>query len=343
MTGHRAAATVARNTHKEDSMPHAIRIHKHGGPEVMVWEEISLPKPGPGEALVRHTAVGLNFVDIYNRSGLYPAQLPAGLGAEGAGIVEAVGPDVSEVKPGDRVAYGNAPIGSYAEARLISADRLLKLPDGIDDKTAAAMMLKGLTVQYLIRQTYKVQKGDTILCHAAAGGVGLILCQWAKHLGATVIGTVGSDDKAALAKAHGCDHPVVYTRDDFVKRVAEITNGAKVPVVYDSVGKDTFMRSLDCVRPLGLMVSFGNASGPVENLNLGILATKGSLYLTRPTLYTYAAKRENLVAMGKELFDVVLSGAVKIEVNQTYPLKDVGRAHRDLESRKTTGSTVLLV
>ena len=324
-------------------MTHAIRIHKHGGPEVMAWEEVPLGKPGPGEVLMRHATVGLNYVDVYNRSGVYPAQLPASLGSEAAGVVEAVGPGVADLKPGDRVAYGSAPVGAYAEARLIAADRLLKLPSGIDDKRAAAMMLKGLTVQYLIRQTYKVKRGDTILCHAAAGGVGLILCQWAKHLGATVIGTVGSDAKAAVAKAHGCDHPIVYTRDDFVKRVLEITGGKKLPVVYDSVGKDTFVKSLDCLEPYGLLVSFGNASGPVENFNLGLLASKGSLYLTRPTLNTYGAKRENLVAMGKELFEVVLSGAVKIEVNQTYPLKDAAKAHRDLESRKTTGSTVLLV
>ncbi|HUZ75427.1 MAG TPA: quinone oxidoreductase [Stellaceae bacterium] len=324
-------------------MPHAIRIHKTGGPEVLTWDEVAVGAPGPREARIRHTAIGLNYTDVYSRTGLYPPPLPAVLGAEGAGVVEAVGAEVADLKPGDRVAYGNAPLGAYAEQRLIPADRLVKLPDGIDDKHAAAMMLKGLTVQYLIRQTYKVKKGDTILCHAAAGGVGLILCQWAKHLGATVIGTVGSDEKAALAKAHGCDHPIVYTREDFVKRVAEITNGAKLPVVYDSIGKDTFMKSLDCLAPLGLMVSFGNASGPVENLNLGILAQKGSLYLTRPTLNTYAAKRENLVLMAKELFDVVLSGAVRIEVNQTYPLKDAARAHRDLEARKTTGSTVFTV
>jgi NADPH:quinone reductase len=324
-------------------MAHAIRIHKHGGPEVMEWDEIQLGKPGPGEALIRQNAVGLNFVDIYNRSGLYPGQLPAGLGGEAAGVVEAVGAGVTGLKVGDRVAYGSAPIGAYADARLIPADRLLKLPDAIDDTRAAAMMLEGLTVQYLLRQTYKVKAGDTILCHAAAGGVGLILCQWAKHLGATVIGTVGSDEKAKLAKAHGCDHPIVYTRDDFVKAVHEITGGKKLPVVYDGVGKDTFVKSLDCLQPYGLMVSFGNASGPVENLNLGLLASKGSLYLTRPTLNTYGAKRENLVVMGKELFDVVSSGAVKIEVNQTYPLKDAARAHRDLESRKTTGSTVFTV
>ena len=323
-------------------MPHAIRIHQYGGPEVMMWEEVQLGAPGPGEALIRQTAIGLNFVDVYNRTGLYPGKLPAGLGGEAAGVVEAVGPGVTDLKPGDRVAYGSAPVGSYADARLIPADRLLKLPDGIDDKRAAAMMLKGLTVQYLIRQTYKVKKGDTILCHAAAGGVGLILCQWAKHLGATVIGTVGSDDKAKLAKAHGCDHPIVYTRDDFAKRVLELTDGKKVPVVYDGVGKETFAKSLDCLAPLGLMVSFGNSSGPVEAFNLGVLAAKGSLYVTRPTLNTYGAKRADLVAMAKELFEVVLSGAVKIEVNQTYALREAARAHRDLESRKTTGSTVLL-
>ncbi len=324
-------------------MPHAIRIHKPGGPEVLVWEEVQVGKPGPREARIRHTAVGLNYVDVYNRSGLYPQPMPVILGSEGAGVVEEVGAEIDDLKPGDRVAYGNAPLGSYAEVRLIPADRLVKLPPGIDDKLAAAMMLKGLTVQYLIRQTYKVKKGDTILCHAAAGGVGLILCQWAKHLGATVIGTVGSDEKAALAKAHGCDHPVVYTREDFVQRVLDITGGRKLPVVYDSVGKDTFMRSLDCLAPFGLMVSFGNSSGPVENLNLGVLATKGSLYVTRPTLFTYAQKREALLAMAKELFEVVQSGAVKIEVNQTCPLKDAARAHRDLEARRTTGSTVLTV
>jgi NADPH2:quinone reductase len=324
-------------------MPHVIRIHKHGGPEVMQWEEVQLGQPGPGEARIRQTAVGLNYTDVYSRSGLYPGSLPMGLGNEAAGVVEAVGAGVTNLKPGDRVAYGSAPIGAYAEARLIPAHRLLKLPDAIPDTTAAAMMLKGLTAQYLIRQTYSVKRGDTILCHAAAGGVGLILCQWAKHLGATVIGTVSSDDKAALAKAHGCDHPIVYTREDFPTRVLEITGGQKLPVVYDSVGKDTFMKSLDCLAPLGLMVSFGNSSGPVENFSLGILASKGSLYLTRPTLNTYGAKRENLVAMANDLFDVVLKGAVSIEVNQTYPLKDAARAHRDLEARKTTGSTVLTV
>lgn len=324
-------------------MTHAIRFHKPGGPEVLVWEEVSVGKPGPGEARIRHTAVGLNFVDIYNRSGLYPAPLPSGLGSEGAGVVEEVGAGVSDLKPGDRVAYGSSPLGAYSEARLIPADRLLKLPDSIDDKTAAAMMLKGLTVQYLIRQTYRVKSGDTILLHAAAGGVGLILSQWAKHLGATVIGTVGSDEKAKLAKDHGCAHVIVYTREDFAKRVEEITGGNKVPVVYDSVGKDTFLKSLDCLAPHGFAVLFGQSSGAVEPLNLGLLAQKGSLFVTRPTLNTYGAKRENLVAMGKELFDVVQSGAVKIEVRQTYPLKDAAKAHADLAARKTTGSTVLLV
>jgi NADPH2:quinone reductase len=325
-------------------MTHAIRFHKTGGPEVLVWEEVNLGKPGAGEVRIRHTAVGLNFVDIYNRSGVYPpAALPSGLGGEGAGVVEEVGPGVTDLKVGDRVAYGAAPLGAYAEARLIPADRLLKLPEGIDDKTAAAMMLKGLTVQYLIRQTYRVKPGDTILLHAAAGGVGQILSQWAKHLGATVIGTVGNDEKAALAKAHGCAHTIVYSREDFVKRVEQITEGKKVPVVYDSVGKDTFLKSLDCLAPLGIVALFGQSSGGVEPLNLGLLAQKGSLFVTRPTLNTYAAKSENLRAMAKELFEVVASGAVKINVNQTYALKDAAKAHADLAARKTTGSTVLLV
>jgi NADPH2:quinone reductase len=324
-------------------MTHAIRFHQTGGPEVLVWEGVEVGKPGPGEARIRHTAVGLNFVDIYVRSGLYPTQLPSGLGSEAAGVVLELGPGVTDLKAGDRVAYGSSPLGAYAEERRIPADRLIKLPDGIDDKTAAAMMLKGLTVQYLIRQTHRVKSGETILLHAAAGGIGLILGQWAKHLGATVIGTVGSDEKAKLAQAHGCAHTIVYSREDFVKRVEEITDGKKVPVVYDSVGKDTFLKSLDCLAPLGLVALFGQSSGSVEPLNLGLLAQKGSLYVTRPTLNTYGAKRENLVAMAKELFDVVLSGAVKIEVNQTYPLKDAAKAHADLAARKTTGSTVLLV
>lgn len=324
-------------------MTHAIRFHKTGGPEVLVWEEVQVGKPGPGEARIRHTAVGLNFIDIYNRSGVYPVQLPSGLGGEGAGVVEEVGAGVTDLKPGDRVCYGSAPLGAYSEARLIPADRLLKLPDGVDDKSAAAMMLKGLTVQYLIRQIYKVKAGDTILLHAAAGGVGLILSQWAKSLGATVIGTVGSDEKAKIAQAHGCAHTINYAKEDFVQRVVEITGGKKVPVVYDSVGKDTFLKSLDCLAPTGIAALFGQSSGTVEPFNLGLLAAKGSLFVTRPTLNTYAAKRENLVAMANELFDVVKSGAVKIEVNQTYPLKDAAKAHADLGARKTTGSTVLTV
>jgi NADPH2:quinone reductase len=258
-------------------MTHAIRFHKTGGPEVLVWEEVKVGKPGPGEARIRHTAVGLNFVDIYNRAGVYPAPLPSGLGSEGAGVVEEVGSGVTDLKPGDRVAYGSSPLGAYAEERLIPADRLIKLPDGIDDKTAAAMMLKGLTTQYLIRQTYRIKAGETILLHAAAGGVGLILGQWAKHLGITVIGTVGSDEKAKLAQAHGCAHTINYAREDFVKRVEELTGGKKVPVVYDSVGKDTFMKSLDCLAPLGYVVLFGASSGNVDPLNLGLLAQKGSL------------------------------------------------------------------
>ena len=324
-------------------MTHAIRFHKAGGPEVLQWDEVTLGKPGPGEARVRHTAIGLNYVDTYIRSGLYPSQLPSGLGAEAAGVVEEVGSGVTDIKAGDRVAYGNSPVGAYAEARIMPADRLVVLPSGISDQQAAAMMLKGMTTQYLIRQIFKVKRGDTILFHAAAGGVGLIACQWAKSLGATVIGTVGSDEKAKLAKAHGCDYPIVYTREDFVEKVKEITKGEKVPVVYDGVGKDTFLKSLDCLRPTGLMVSFGQSSGAIGPIDLGILAGKGSLYVTRPTLNTYAAKRADMVAMAKDLFDAVLSGAVKIEVNQTYPLKDAAKAHADLQSRKTTGSTVFTV
>jgi NADPH:quinone reductase len=324
-------------------MVHAIRFHKTGGPEVLAWDSVEIGKPGQGQVRLRQTAIGLNYVDTYFRAGVYPAPLPSGIGTEGAGVVEEVGPGVGEVKVGDRVAYAGGPLGAYAEARVMPADRLIVLPASITDRQGAAMMLQGLTVQYLIRRTYRVEKGDTILIHAAAGGIGLILCQWAKHLGATVIGTVGSDAKAELAKANGCHHPIVYTREDFVARVKDITGGKLLPVVYDSVGKDTFMKSLDCLRPLGLMVSFGQASGKVEPFDAGILAGKGSLYLTRPTLNTYAAKREDLVAMAKELFEVVASGAVKIAVNQTYALKDAAQAHRDLEGRKTTGSTVFTV
>ena len=324
-------------------MPKAIRFYQPGGPEVLVWEEVPVGKPGPGEARVRHTAVGLNYVDIYIRRGLYPVPLPSGLGTEAAGVVEEVGPDITDVKPGDRVAYAGGPLGAYSEERVMPADRLVVLPQGISDQQAAAMMLKGLTVQYLIRQIHNVGKGSTILFHAAAGGVGLIACQWAKSLGATVIGTVGNEEKAKIAKAHGCDHPIVYSREDFVARVKEITRDQKLPVVYDSVGKDTFMKSLDCLRPKGLLVSFGQSSGPIGPIDLGIFGQKGSLFFTRPTLNTYAAARADLLAMAKDLFDVVLSGAVKIEINQTYPLEQAAQAHRELEARKTVGSTVLTV
>jgi NADPH2:quinone reductase len=291
--------------------------------------------------LVRNTAVGLNFIDTYQRSGLYPMQLPFTPGSEGAGVVEAVGPKVKEFKAGDHVAY-SGPVGAYAEVLLRPAARLVKIPAGIDDRTAAAMMLKGLTAQYLLRRTYRVKKGDTILMHAAAGGVGQILCQWAKALGATVIGTVGADEKVALAKKAGCKHVIVTSRENFVERVKEITQGKGVPVVYDGVGKDTFMGSLDCLAPLGLLASFGNASGAVTQFNPGVLAQKGSLFLTRPTLLTYTATREALLAAARELFAVVKSGKVKIVINQTYPLRDAAQAQRDLESRKTTGSTVLI-
>jgi NADPH2:quinone reductase len=322
-------------------MPYAIRIYEHGGPEKLRWEQVQVGDPGEGQVRVRNTAIGLNFVDTYQRSGLYPMPLPFTPGSEGAGVVEAVGPKVKELKVGDRVAY-SGPVGAYAEVLLRPAARLVKIPAGIEDKTAAAMMLKGLTTQYLLRRTYRVKKGDTILMHAAAGGVGLILCQWATALGATVIGTVGSDDKAALAKKAGCKHVIVLAREKFVDRVKEITKGKGVPVVYDGIGKDTFMDSLDCLAPLGMMASFGNASGAVTQFNPGVLAQKGSLFLTRPTLNTYAASREDLVKGAAELFSMVKSRKVKISVNQTYPLRDAAQAQRDLESRKTTGSTVLL-
>jgi NADPH2:quinone reductase len=324
-------------------MSYAIRFHKPGGPEVLQWEEVEVGKPGPGEARVRNTAVGLNYVDTYIRSGLYPAPLPSGVGAEGAGVVEEVGPGVTDIKPGDRVAYGNGPLGAYSQIRVMPADRLVVLPSGVSDQQAAAMMLKGLTTQYLIRQIHKVGPGDVILFHAAAGGVGIIACQWAKALGATVIGTVGSEEKAEIAKEHGCDHPIIYTKEDFLERVKEITKGEKVAVVYDGVGKDTFLKSLDCLRPLGMMVSFGQASGPIGPIDLGIFSQKGSLYFTRPTLNTYAARRADMLKMAGDLFDVVLAGKVKITINQTYPLKDAAKAHRDLESRKTTGSTILTI
>mgnify|MGYP003373468778 FL=1 len=324
-------------------MSKAIRIHQPGGPEVLRWEEVEVGDPGPGLVRIRHGAVGLNYIDVYHRTGLYPLpSLPWTLGMEGAGRIEAVGEGVTEFKVGDRVAYASPPVGAYAEVRLMPADRVVALPNAIDDRTAAAMMLQGMTAQYLLRRTYRVQAGDAILFHAAAGGVGLMASQWARYLGATVIGTVGSDEKAELARAHGCHHVIVYSRENFTERVREITNGQGVAVVYDSVGKDTFTGSLGCLRPMGMMVSFGNASGPVPPFDPGILAAKGSLFLTRPTLMTYTAKRADLVASAGELFDVVAKGAVKIEVRQTYPLAETAQAHRDLEARKTTGSTVLL-
>jgi NADPH2:quinone reductase len=324
-------------------MPHAIRFHEAGGPEVLRWEEVEVGAPASGQVRLRQTAVGLNFIDIYHRTGLYPVPgFPSGIGLEAAGVVEAVGPDVAELRPGDRVAYASPPIGAYAEVRLMPADRLVKLPDDIDDRTAAAMMLQGMTAQYLLRRTHRVAPGETILVHAAAGGVGLILCQWAKHLGATVIGTVGSEEKAAVARAHGCDHPILYRTENVVDRVREITGGVGVPVVYDGVGKDTFASSLDCLAPLGLMVTFGNSSGPVPPVDVSVLSAKGSLFLTRPTLFTYTAKRADLLASATDLFDVVRRGAVRIAVNQTYPLREAAQAHRDLEARRTTGSTVLL-
>lgn len=321
---------------------HAIRIAETGGPEVLRWQVIDLPPLAPGEVRVRHTAIGLNFIDTYFRTGLYPTTLPAVLGSEAAGVVEAIGEGVTLVAKGDRVAYANGPLGAYAEVRNIPASHLVRLPAKIDDATAAAAMLKGMTAQYLVRRTYPVQKGDTILVHAAAGGVGLILCQWAKHLGATVIGTVGSEEKAKLAREHGCDHVVFYRTEDVAARVRAITGGAGVPVVYDSVGKDTFAASLDCLRPRGLMVTFGNSSGPVGPFDPRVLAQKGSLFLTRPTLGDYVRARADLEATASELFDVIASGVVRVRVAQTYPLRDAERAHRDLEDRKTTGSTVLL-
>jgi NADPH2:quinone reductase len=323
-------------------MTKAIRIHTTGGPEVMQWEDVPTPEPGPGEALVRHEAVGLNYIDVYFRNGLYKAPaLPATLGMEGAGTVLAVGSGVTDVAVGDRVAYATGPIGAYATERVIAANRLVRIPEGIDFTTAAAMMLQGMTAQYLLRRTHRVQAGETIVVHAAAGGVGLIMCQWAKHLGATVIGVVSTAEKAELARANGAAH-VVIGHADLPAEVKRITGGAMVPVVYDSVGKDTFMPSLDSLAPLGLMASFGNASGAVPPFDIGVLAAKGSLYLTRPTLATYTAKRADLEACAADLFDVVKSGAVKIRVNQTMPLKDAAAAHRALEARKTTGSTVLL-
>ncbi|AOY91324.1 quinone oxidoreductase [Cupriavidus sp. USMAA2-4] len=323
-------------------MSKAIRITETGGPEVMQWVDVEVGEPGPGQVRVRHEAVGLNYIDVYFRTGLYKQPLPAGLGMEGAGVVEAVGAGVGHLKAGDRVAYAGRPTGAYAQVRVMPADIVVRLPESISFEQGAAMMLQGLTSQYLLRDSYRVQPGDTVLFHAAAGGVGLIACQWLKALGATVIGTVGSEEKAALARAHGCDHTILYTSESFVDRVKEITGGKGVPVVYDSIGKDTFNGSLDCLAPRGTMVSFGNASGPVPPVDISVLGNKGSLRLTRPTLMTYVVHRELLEPMAAELFEVVASGKVKIEVNQRYALSEVAQAHRDLEGRKTTGSTVLL-
>ena len=323
-------------------MPFAIRIHQTGGPEVMQWDEVEVADPGPGEARIRHTAIGVNFIDTYHRSGLYPLPLPTGIGREAAGIVDAVGPDVTDVAVGDRVAYCTGSMGAYSEMRVAPVERLVKLPDGITDAQAASMMLKGLTCQYLLRRTYPLKSGDTILFHAAAGGVGQIACQWSKALGVTMIGTVGSDEKAELAKSLGCAHTINYSRENFVERTRELTNGKGVPVVYDGVGKDTFMSSLDCLAKFGLMVLFGNASGAVAAFNPGIMAAKGSLYLTRPTLDTYAGTRPELVAMADDLFNLVLGGKIRIEPTKVFALRDAAEAHRELEGRKTTGSVILV-
>ena len=323
-------------------MPRAIRIHAPGGPEAMQWEEVAVGDPGAGEARVRHTAVGVNYIDTYHRSGLYKVPLPSGIGSEGAGVVEAVGSGVDWVKPGDRVAYCGGPLGSYSEARVMPAERLVKLPEGIPDRVAATLMLKGLTTQYLFRQISKLKAGDTILFHAAAGGVGLIACQWARALGVTMIGTVGSDEKAALAKANGCTHTIVYTKENFVERVKALTGGKGVPVVYDGIGKDTFPASLDCLVPRGLFVSYGNASGSVPPFDILLLSQKGSLMVTRPTLFTFAKDRESIAAMSGELFGLVQAGKIVSEPRQTVPLKDAAEAHRALESRNTTGATILV-
>ncbi len=324
-------------------MSKAIRMHETGGPEVLLWEDVEVGTPGPDEVLLEQTAVGLNFIDVYHRTGLYPLEgLPATPGMEAAGKVLAVGEDVHHLQVGESVAYASPPAGAYAERRLMPADRLVSLPEDIDERQAAAMMLQGMTVQYLLRRTYCVEPGEIILFHAAAGGVGLIACQWAKALGAIVIGTVGSEEKAELAKAHGCDHIILYREEDIAARVRELTDGEGVAVVYDSVGKDTFEASLDSLRPMGMLVSFGNASGLVPPFEPGILAQKGSLFLTRPTLMAYTAKRQDLLASANELFNVVRSGDVRIEINQSYPLREAAQAHRDLEARKTSGSTILI-
>ena len=322
-------------------MAKAVRYHQQGGPEVLQIDDVAVGDPGPGQVRIRHTAIGVNFVDTYQRSGLYPMQLPAVAGNEGAGVIEAVGKGVKDLKKGDRVCYTGIP-GSYCEERLVPAERMVKLPKGISEEQAASMLLKGLTVHYLIFTTYKAKKGDTVLWHAAAGGVGLIACQWLKKLGVTIIGTVGSEEKAKLAKAHGCTHVINYSTENFVERVKEITKGKKLPVIYDAVGKTTWEGSLDCLQPRGLMVSFGNASGAVPPVNLGILSTKGSLYVTRPTLATHIASRADLVKRSKDLFEAVKSKKVKIETTARYKLADAANAHRDLEGRKTTGSVILV-
>ncbi|MEW6672076.1 MAG: quinone oxidoreductase [Thermodesulfobacteriota bacterium] len=324
-------------------MTKAIIMERNGGPEVLQWRDYDPGKPGPKEALVRHEAVGLNFIDVYHRTGLYPlAALPVVPGMEGAGVVEAIGEGVTEVGVGDRVAYAAVPPGAYAQVRRIPAHRLVRLPENISFRLGAAMMLQGMTARYLLRGCYPVAAGNRILIHAAAGGVGSVVCQWAKHIGATVIGTVGSREKAGIAKANGCDHPINYNEEDFVEKVREITAGEGVDVVYDSVGRSTFMKSLDCLRPKGTMVSFGQSSGAVAPIDIGILGLKGSLFLTRPSLMTYTEKREDLLEHARDLFDVVESGAVKIAVNRSYPLSEAAQAHRDLEGRKTTGSTILI-
>lgn len=322
-------------------MTHAIVVEKHGAPSVLKWKTVDVGKPRTGQVQIRHTAIGLNYIDTYQRSGLYPIETPFIPGNEGAGIVEVLGRSVKGLKVGDRVCYAGL-VGAYAEQAVFPADRLLKIPDGITDEQAASMMLKGMTAQYLLRQTYRVKKGDTIVIHAAAGGVGLIVCQWAKHLGATVIGTVGSPEKADIARSHGCDHPIIYTKQNFAERVQTITRGAGVPVVYDSVGKDTYEGSLNSLGHRGMLVSFGNASGPVTSINPIELMSKGSLFFTRPSLPHYTGTRKDLQSTARDLFKVVKSGAVKIEINQTYALKDAAKSHRDLESRNTTGSTVLI-
>ena len=324
-------------------MSFAFRLNKTGPADVLEWQEVDIGQPGKGEALVRHTAVGFNYIDVLQRSGLYPIAIPGGLGLEAAGIVEAVGPDVIEFKKGDRVVYAGGPLGAYAERRVISAAVLVKIPDGVTDQQAAAMMLQGMTAHFLLRKSYKVQAGDTILIHAAAGGVGSIMCQWAKSLGAAIIGTVSRQDKVAVAKQNGCDHVIVYTEEDFAARVAEITGGKKVSVVYDGVGKDTFVKSFDCLSNFGTLVLFGQSSGIVDPLNTRILTDKGSLYLTRPALWHHVGTRDGLLASAQALFDIVRSGGVKISVSQTYALKDAAQTHRDAEARKMTGSTVFTV